>query len=215
MNFAPLLFPDLDPPPAYNTGVLPSQLIRMAARVGLVTSPALPIEEDQVQPASLDLRLGEFAYRLPYSFLPGPKATVGERLDSLSAPAIELTNGTLLERYCVYLVPLLEHLNLPSKYDAFASPKSSTGRLDIFTRLIVDYSTAFDSISSGYKGGLYLEICPQSFSIFVRTGYRLSQLRFRRGSPRPSAAALQRAHDVQPILYDNTPNGSVALSGGP
>src|SRR6202040_3399791 len=151
--------------------------------------------EDQVQPASLDLRLGEVAYRVRASFLPGGRNTVRDKLDQLSMHRIDLTAGTVLERDCVYIVPLLEMTALPRRTTAAANPKSSTGRLDVFARVITDNGTEFDRVREGYKGPLYAEISPRAFSILVRTGSRLVQLRIRRGSPGFSDTALRRLNE--------------------
>ena len=138
------------------------------------------IEADQIQPASLDLRLGKVAYRIRASFLPGPDATVRDKLAELKFHEIDLTKGAVLEAGCVYLVPLIEQLKLRSTIAGFANPKSSTGRLDVFTRLIADRQDGFDSVEEGYAGPLFAEICPRTFSIKVRYGSRLNQIRFRR-----------------------------------
>jgi dCTP deaminase len=173
------------PPPAAagpalgRTGILPNQAIRALIAAGEIAGVP-EIEDGQIQPASLDLRLGKVAYRIRASFLPGTKATVRDKLAGLTFHEIDLTKGAVLEAGCVYLVPLAEHLKLRSTIAAFANPKSSTGRLDVFTRLIADYQESFDSVSEGYSGPLYTEICPRTFSIKVRTGSRLNQIRFRR-----------------------------------
>ncbi|MDX2233310.1 MAG: 2'-deoxycytidine 5'-triphosphate deaminase [Hyphomonadaceae bacterium] len=165
-------------------GVLPDADIRRAIERGFIL-PALPLHPDQIQPASLDLRLGDVAYRLRASFLPGA-ATVAERLDEeLVMHRIDLSNGAVLETGCVYLVPLMERAALPPHLHGAANPKSSTGRIDVFTRLIVDHASAFDHVPAGYEGPLYAEISPCTFSVLVRSGSRLSQLRLRRGPPHP------------------------------
>ena len=161
------------------TGILPSQAIRALMAAGEIAGMA-EIEDAQIQPASLDLRLGKVAYRIRASFLPGTKATVQDKLEGLTFHEIDLTKGAVLEAGCVYLVPLLEHLKLRPTIAAFANPKSSTGRLDVFTRLIGDRQECFDAVEDGYSGPLYAEICPRTFSIKVRTGSRLNQIRFRR-----------------------------------
>ena len=161
------------------TGVLPSQAIRtMIAGGEIAAAPA--IDTSQIQPASLDLRLGKVAYRIRASFLPGPDATVRDKLDQLKFHEIDLTKGAVLETGCVYLVPLIEQLKLRSTIAGFANPKSSTGRLDVFTRLIADRQDGFDTVEEGYSGPLFAEICPRTFSIKVRYGSRLNQIRFRR-----------------------------------
>jgi dCTP deaminase len=161
------------------TGILPSQAIRQLIAAGEIAG-APAIEDAQIQPASLDLRLGKVAYRIRASFLPGTKATVRDKLAGLTFHEIDLTHGAVLEAGCVYLVPLIEHLKLRPTIAAFANPKSSTGRLDVFTRLIGDYQGSFDAVAEGYAGPLFAEICPRTFSIKVRYGSRLSQIRFRR-----------------------------------
>src|SRR3984957_7646449 len=181
-----------------STGLLPSQTLRGAIRLGHELLATVPIGEDQVQPASLDLRLGEVAYRVRASFLPGARSTVKEKLDQLSMHRIDLTAGTVLERDCVYIVPLLEMTALPRRTTAAANPKSSTGRLDIFARIITDHGVEFGRVREGYKGPLYAEISPRSFSVVVRTGSRLTQLRIRRGSPIFCGTALKGLHAGRP-----------------
>ncbi len=171
------------------TGILPAQAIAALHAAGGIRL-ATPFAPDQIQPASLDLRLGTMAYRIRASFLPGPGVTVAERLKELTLHAFPLTEGAVLETGCVYLVPLVERLILPGDISATANPKSSTGRLDVFTRVIVDGSPAFDTIPAGYGGPLYAEISPRTFPVLVRTGSRLSQIRFRRGQALLSDAEL-------------------------
>ncbi len=163
-------------------GILPAQDIRALAEAGVILA-ATPFGARQVQPASLDLRLGAVAYRERARFLPQPTADVASRLADLALHEVDLTNGAVLETGCVYVVPLLESLALPPHLAAAANPKSSTGRLDVFTRVIADRVPAFDTVPAGYKGQLYAEICPQTFPVLVRTGSTLSQLRFRAGQP--------------------------------
>src|SRR5262249_32088054 len=128
------------------------------------------------------------------SFLPGAHSTVRDKLDQLSMHRIDLTEGTVLEKDCVYIVPLLELTALPRRTSAAANPKSSTGRLDVFARVITHYGTQFDRVRAGHKGPLYAEISPRAFSFVVRTGSRLVQLRIRRGSPIFRDTALRRLH---------------------
>ena len=161
------------------TGILPCQGIRALIASGEIFG-APEIEASQIQPASLDLRLGKVAYRIRASFLPGPNATVRDKLAELKFHEIDLTKGAVLEAGCVYLVPLIEQLKLRSTIAGFANPKSSTGRLDVFTRLIADHQDGFDAVEEGYTGPLFAEICPRTFSIKVRYGSRLNQIRFRR-----------------------------------
>ncbi|HEY7385858.1 MAG TPA: 2'-deoxycytidine 5'-triphosphate deaminase [Beijerinckiaceae bacterium] len=161
------------------SGLLPRQEIRNLVHRKMLRATQ-ELEEAQFQPASLDLRLGARAYRVRASFLPGPNRTIEEKLAELKYDVIDLTAGAVLEKGCVYVVELLEHLRLPESIAALANPKSSTGRLDVFTRLIADRSEVFDSVAGGYEGRLYAEISPRSFSIKVRKGSRLNQIRFRR-----------------------------------
>src|SRR5215468_671118 len=176
-------------------GVLPDRMIAALVKSGAII-PAGAIDDDQIQPASIDLRLGEIAYRVRASFLPGPDSTVGERIDELKLHEIPLGDGAVLETGCVYIVPLMESLSLPPDIAAFANPKSSTGRLDVFTRVIADQTRGFDRIDAGYHGPLYAEISPRAFPVLVREGSRLSQLRFRHGQAvvaREALAALHRS----------------------
>ncbi len=168
-------------------GTLPRQAIARLIESGAVTL-AVPAATGQLQPSSIDLRLGTEAFRIRASFLPQPGETVASKLDDLVLHKFDLTSGAVLETGCVYLVPLLESFALPPDLAASASPKSSTGRLDVFTRVIADGVPAFDQMPAGYRGKLYAEICPQTFPILVRTGSRLTQVRFRRG-PQPDARA--------------------------
>ncbi|MBL8530384.1 MAG: 2'-deoxycytidine 5'-triphosphate deaminase [Hyphomonadaceae bacterium] len=172
--------------PALTThGVLSDSELKRAIREGWIAADA-PFLDDQIQPASLDLRLGETAYRLRASFLPGAGATVRARLDDqLVMHKIDLTGGAVLETGCVYLVEVQEELSLPQHIHGAANPKSSTGRIDVFTRLITDGATAFDYIPPGYHGPMWAEISPCTFSVLVRTGTRLSQVRLRRGGAKP------------------------------
>jgi dCTP deaminase len=168
-------------------------MIAALAEDGAVVA-ARPFADDQIQPASLDLRLGAVAYRVRASFLPGPGATVAQRIEELKLHEIVLSNGAVLETGCVYIVPLLERLALPDTVAAAANPKSSTGRLDVFTRVIADETRGFDRIEAGYRGPLYAEISPKTFPVLVREGSRLSQMRFRRGDGTLDAAALRALH---------------------
>jgi len=158
-------------------------------------------DRDQIQPASLDLRLGETAFRVRASFLPGSGCSVMERVKQLDGYALDLTQGAVLEKGCVYVVPLMEALALKNGLTGFANPKSTTGRLDILTRLITDNSEAFDHVVQGYQGQLYAEISPRTFSIVVRTGARLNQIRFRRGSPQvpPSIVSVLREEAAEAL----------------
>ena len=193
------LFPD-DAKSAGRTGILPFQAINNMLREHEIWAKS-EIAPDQVQPASIDLRLGPTAYRVRASFLPGPESTVLDKMQQLDAYPIDISSGAVLEKGCVYVVPLLEALNLKSGVIGFANPKSSTGRLDILTRLIGDRSSGFDRLEKGYQGPLFVEIAPRTFSVVVRAGSRLNQLRFRRGSPVIAASELQRLHDSGQLVF--------------
>ena len=183
-------------PEARATGILPVQeLIQLVHRTKEIR-PLEPITDDQIQPASIDLRLGAKAYRVRASFLPGPRASVQEKLHEFSMHEMDISGGGVLERGCVYIIPLLETLHLKHRMSARGNPKSSTGRLDVFTRLITDYGTEFDQVREGYKGALYAEVSPRTFSILVRKGSRLSQLRIRRGAPPTSDMEHKRLHEM-------------------
>ena len=163
-------------------GILPCQSIEDLIATGAIAAET-PFEEDQVQPASLDLRLGARAWRVRASFLPGRGRTVVERIDHVAMHELDLTKGAVLERGCVYIAELQERLSLPAGVSARANPKSSTGRVDVFVRLLSDAGPAFDDVAEGYQGPAYLEIAPQTFSVLVRYGTRLNQLRLKRGAP--------------------------------
>jgi len=163
-------------------------------------SAASPVTEEQIQPASLDLRLGDIAYRVQASFLPGKGSPVRTLLDELTMHKIDLSQGTVLERGCVYIVPLQEHLRLPPTVSAITNPKSSTGRLDVFSRLITDGATEFDTVEAGYAGPLYLEIAPCTFSILARTGDRLNQIRFSQQRSIISDDQLALLHAETPVV---------------
>jgi dCTP deaminase len=197
------LFPELErdlQSLSFTTGILPSQRISELIAHGRV-STATPIEGDQIQPSSLDLRLGPVGYRMQASFLPGPKATVESRIKDLAMTKIDLTRPTVFEKGCVYLVPLMEQLNLTAELSAKANPKSTTGRLDIFTRLICDGGTEFERVPEGYKGTLYAEVVPRTFTIIVQAGVKLNQLRFVRGCPPPSDTTLQELDEQETLVY--------------
>jgi len=189
-------------------GVLPAHGITNMVREKQIWASG-GILDDQIQPASLDLRLGEVAYRIRASFLPGDKGAVQDKLEQLAYHRVDLKNGAVLETDCVYLVPLMEAVNLPERTAGFANPKSSTGRIDVFTRLITDFGTEFDKVPAGYKGHLYLEVSPRTFPILVRTGSRLSQLRFRRGAANHNDAELKRLHEEIGLV-----NGKANIDNG-
>ena len=181
------------------TGVLPSQKIRALIAEGAIRAD-IPVTPAQIQPSSLDLRLGTVAYRVRASFLAGGGRTVDERLDEFEMHRIDLSKGAVLEKGCVYVVPLMESLKLPEGVQAVANAKSSTGRLDLLTRTITDGGVEFDRIAPGYDGPLYAEICPRSFSVLVRPGMRLNQIRFRQGQAALSDADLRALHEVSPLV---------------
>lgn len=191
-----------------NNGILPSQALRALLRDGDIIGERRVLD-NQVQPASLDLRLGSKAYRIRASFLPGKGCSVADKLESVAMHEIDLTGGAVLETGCVYLVPLMESLKLSERISGAANPKSSTGRLDIFTRLIADGATMFDRVEAGYQGPLYIEISPKTFSILVRSGTRLNQLRLRRGTPNFSDSELMRLQEQEKIVV-----GEVDIDGG-
>ena len=180
-------------------GVLPDSGIRGLIASGAITADPAIIPE-QIQPASLDLRLGTVAYRLRASFLAGRASRVMDRLADLQMHQMDLTGGAVLERGCVYLVPLMERLSLPAGLTAVANAKSSTGRLDLLTRLVADGGAEFDRLPDGYDGPLYAEICPRSFSVLVRPGMRLNQLRLRRGQAVLSDAELRDLNAREPLV---------------
>jgi dCTP deaminase len=196
------------------TGILPDHEIAALFDAGALRS-VRPLDADQIQPASLDLRLGQKAWRVRASFLPGPDKLVADKLDRLKLHEIDLSDGAVLETGCVYIVPLLETLALPAEISASANPKSSTGRLDIFTRVMTDRGHEFDKIPAGYAGPLYLEVSPRTFPIVARTGSRLSQIRFRKGNALLSESELHDLHRVEMLVATEPPNisgGGIALS---
>jgi len=176
-----------------NAGILPVQEIRAAIESGMITA-ATSITDAQLQPASLDLRLGTRGWRVQSSFLPGPGMGVEDKLARVAMHQIDLSGGAVLERGCVYIVELQESLSLAPGLSSMANPKSSTGRLDIFTRLIANQASEFEMVPDGYQGALYAEISPRTFSVLVRPGSCLSQLRLRRGPAAMSDAAMMALH---------------------
>ena len=185
-------------------GVLPDHAIRGFVEKGAVTfdQPANGgLQEAQLQPASLDLTLGRRAWRVRASFLPSPRYTALERLDDgLLMHEIDISQGAVFERGCVYLVALNERLTLPENVYAAANPKSSTGRIDVFVRLVVDYGARFDAAPAGYSGPLYVEISPRTFSIVAREGSSLNQIRFKQGRPQLDDEALTALNEATPLL---------------
>ena len=196
------------------TGILPDRDIAALFDAGALFS-AQPLDADQIQPASLDLRLGAKAFRVRASFLPGPHSTVADKLERLKLHEIDLVPGAVLEVGCVYIVPLAETLVLPDDISASANPKSSTGRLDIFTRVMADRGQEFDKIPAGYSGPLWLEVSPRTFPIIVRPGSRLSQIRFRKGHSLLTEPELHALHTAETLVAAEAPNisgGGIALS---
>ncbi len=196
-------------PPILPRGILPAHVIAEFCDRGQIRL-ARPLDHEQIQPASLDLRLGAVAWRVRASFLPGPRLTVAEKLESVSLHRIDLKEGAVLETGCVYIVPLQESLALPQGVAAAANPKSSTGRLDVFTRVIADRAQEFDKVPDGYDGPLYAEISPRTFPILAREGSRLSQIRFRSGPSLASDALIHALHAVEPLIA----KGEVNIAGG-
>lgn len=180
-------------------GILPRQDLRALIEAGAIRVGNDGVADDQLQPASLDLRLGPRAYRIRASFLPGPGDAIADKLAAVTLHEIDLTRGAVLETGCVYLVPLIEELALPDDVSASTNPKSSTGRLDIFTRVIADRAGGFDTVPAGYRGTLAVEISPRTFPVLARMGSRLSQIRFRRGDARLDDGALAALHAQAPI----------------
>jgi len=191
------------------SGVLPDTAIAELIERGHVASDT-GWADGQLQPASLDLRLGDRAYRVRASFLAGRGRTVADRLDDFTMHEIDLTGGAVLEKGCVYVVPLLERLDLPENLSGAASAKSSIGRLDLLTRIITDYGTEFDRVPQGYRGPLYVEICPQSFSVIAQTGQLLNQIIFRDGHTVISDEELRALHKATPIVSED----DAVISGG-
>src|SRR5579863_2063809 len=195
------LFPEM---PTANeertTGILPSQAIRELIAKGRIIGNRA-ITEEQIQPASLDLRLGDIAHRVQASFLPGPGGKVEARVKELRMARVDLTSAAVFEKGCVYIVPLLEELDLPRDISGKANPKSTTGRLDVFVRLITDDGVEFERVPPGYKGRLYAEIVSRTFTVAVRAGMRLNQLRFVRGNPVSSDSRIRRLDEELQLTY--------------
>jgi dCTP deaminase len=184
--------------------VLPSQRLREAVAAEWIVAGDWRIPRESIQPASIDLRLGDYALALRCSFLPDSDSTVEEKVEDLAFDRIDLRDGATLERDRPYLVPLIEQLRLPEGIRAKTNPKSSTGRLDVFTRVLTDRSHRFDEIAPGYHGTLYLEIVPRTFAIRVKTGLALNQVRLLSGDARLSDEALVALHEEFPLLYRET-----------
>ena len=192
-------------------GILPGHAIEALAASGAITS-ARPFVEGQIQPASLDLRLGSRAYRVRASFLPGPMRSVEERLSVLGLHEIDLERGAVLETNTVYIAEIEEHLALPAGLSAAANPKSSTGRLDVFTRIITDRTDRFDLVAQGYAGKLYAEVSPRTFPVLVRRGSRLAQLRLRSGEARLDDDELASLHARETLVAGGSPSISAGIT---
>lgn len=204
------LFPELDKDQAsqsHSSGIFPSQRIREFIANGKISSPS-EIEESQIQPSSIDLRLGPIAYRVQASFLPGDSSTVTSKINDLLMTKIDIREPTAFEKGCVYIVPLLEELALPEDVWAKANPKSTTGRLDIFTRLICDYGTEFERVPKGYRGRLYAEVVPRTFTVIVSKGIKLNQLRFVKGDVQSSDKELRKLDTLEKLVFE-TPSGEL------
>lgn len=202
------LFPELDKDLAslsHDTGIFPSQKIRELISNGRIFSDS-KIEESQIQPSSIDLRLGPFAYRVRASFLPGSNSTVSKNVEALMMTKIDLRQPAAFEKGCVYIVPLLEQLSLPANVWAKANPKSTTGRLDIFTRLICDYGTEFERVPLGYRGKLYAEVVPRTFTVIASEGIKLNQLRFVKGDAPSTDKELRKLDDKEKLVYSSSTN---------
>lgn len=190
------------------SGVLPDQSIQQMINSATITAQP-PILSEQIQPASLDLRIGNTAWRVRASFLSGDERKLTDRLKNFEMHEIDLRQGAVLEKGCVYVLPLMESLDLPENIQAVANAKSSTGRLDLLTRVITDNGTEFDRIRPGYKGPLYAEICPRSFSVLLRPGMRLNQIRFRQGQTILNDSELSDLH-----ASDHLVSGEAVISDG-
>jgi len=199
------------------SGVLPAQSLREAIARGWIVAGPWRIPDESIQPASVDVRLGDHAWALRCSFLPDSHSTVEEKIRDIAFERIDLRDGATMERDRPYLVPLIEELRLPADVRARANPKSSTGRLDVFTRVLTDRSQRFDEIASGYSGRLYLEVVPRTFAIRVQTGLALNQVRLIGGEGLLDDGALLRLHRQTPLLYLDgmpVPEHEISLAGG-
>ncbi|MFT7144387.1 MAG: dCTP deaminase [bacterium] len=186
----------------FGEGVLPSQDFERMISCGIIKADEL-VEDGQIQPASMDLRLGSVAYRVRAGFLPGNGNTVLSRMEELRMHQIDISKSGVLERGAVYIIPLLESVDLPSDIEGIASPKSTTGRLDILTRLICDNGSSFDQVSEGYTGRLYVEVTPLTFSVIVHKGDKLNQLRLRKGHTVLNDAGLAELDKKTPLVYND------------
>ena len=204
-------------------GVLSFQRLKDAVADGVIRCEGASVAEEQIQPASVDLRLGSKAYRLISSFLPENRSV----MDKLHAADIygsdlvmyetDISNGGILEKGHVYLIPIMEELALPPGVAGRANPKSTTGRLDIFARVLTDRTPRFDDIAPGYTGALFLEVLPRSFTIRVKQGLSLVQLRLMAGDCVLADEELKGLHDEAHILYEGDTHvspGDINISRG-
>ena len=204
-------------PAPHGSGVLPAQSLREAIARGWIVAGPWRVPEESVQPASVDLRLGDHAWALRCSFLPDSRSTVEEKIRDIAFERIDLRDGATMERDRPYLVQLIEELRLPAGMRAKANPKSSTGRLDVFTRVLTDRSRRFDEIAAGYSGRLYLEVVPRTFAIRVQTGLALNQVRLVSGEGLLDDSGLLELHRRTPLLYLDDrplPEQEISLAGG-
>lgn len=213
----PWLLPEMEVRSEQPSGIWPAQWIKAATGGGGIIQAEEPVTAAQIQPASLDLRLGSIAYRVPASFLPGRSTTVKEKIELLAQERLNIENGAVLRKGEVYIVPLQESLRLKKRTSGFTNPKSSTGRLDVFARVITDYGTEFDTIPERYTGPLWLEVAPRSFNVRVRRGSRLAQVRLRRGTPRSNDTIARRLNEEARVIRShegavNVKDGAIALS---
>src|SRR5258708_3373891 len=189
-------------------GILPSQEIRELIKSGKICSSE-DIAGDQIQPASIDLRLSRVAYRVEASFLPNRSSTISAKIRALQLAKIDLSEPALLGKGHVFIIPLVESLALPPDMSGKANPKRTTGRLDIFTRRMTDGCAEFEQVPSGYSGDLYVEVVPRTFPIIVRMGTKLNQLRFWRGSPQRDDEYLRRFDRRRNLVYYDNGNGEI------
>src|SRR5271154_1336398 len=197
----------------FPTGIIPSQKLAELIGQGHVHAES-PIGSEQLQPSSMDLRLGSVAYRVRASFLPSKESTVASKLAAFTLHELDLTRPAVLEKGCVYIVPLMEELDLPADVSGKVNPKSSTGRLDIFTRAITDYGRQFEFVPAGYKGKLYAEVVPRTFSILVRQGARLSQLRLSCGDAASTDADLVRLDLDEKLVFLGEESEKARIANG-
>jgi dCTP deaminase len=196
------LLPEVARQAVRKSGILPSQEIRALVRNGKIRS-SVEIPDSQIQPASIDLRLGDKAYRVVASFLPSGERLIGPKIRALQLEEIDLRQPALLRPDNVYIARLMEYLDLPPDMGGKANPKSTTGRLDIFTRLLTEGQPTFEMVANGYSGDLYVEIFPRTFPVIVREGTKLNQLRFFRGTPQSDDEQLRKIALKRPLVYEN------------